>query len=547
MLNPIKERAFFQLVKLVYFLAFLGISYLIFEISPTLTYVCKKKFLYSNYELLKLDILILSLVFIIWKAVIRCGLKSTESYCLRGVLIGSIALFAIQVYISYNIYFLTGWDAGGCIIPAAKAIASGLSVNKFNTYFSTYPNNITLVWIFSLILKLCSKFGITNSGSLLMPIIVVNCFISSLSGFLTFKCVEKLINMKWAVLAWIVYFLLVGTSPWIVITYSDSFALFLPILIFFIYLKEFKEKYILMKWGLLGTISFIGYSIKPQVIIIFISICLIEIWRFFFVSSEYKKKKSIVLTALVLSFLLSNTICKIIYRQTGFSIDKEKKLGMMHFVMMGMNDEGGGYYNAEDVRYSLSFADSAERRRGNVKVIEERIENFGARGYMKFLMRKTLVNYGDGTFAWSMEGGFYKELYPDRNERISPLLKSYYYIDGRNYGKTSTFQQAVWIGIIVAMLGLINTRKYQLNNKITVLMLSILGLTAFQLLFEARARYLYIYTPIYICLSVLGLKNITDILRILLDKIINIIVKMEKQILNLRNYRMQLHRRKTYR
>jgi hypothetical protein len=58
------------------------------------------------------------------------------------------------------------------------------------------------------------------------------------------------------------------------------------------------------------------------------------------------------------------------------------------------------------------------------------------------------------------------------------------------------------------MLGLIFTEKRQMNNKIVVLMLAILGLTAFELLFEARARYLYIYAPIYLILSMLGLNKV---------------------------------------
>ena len=46
--------------------------------------------------------------------------------------------------------------------------------------------------------------------------------------------------------------------------------------------------------------------------------------------------------------------------------------------------------------------------------------------------------------------------------------------------------------------------------KESILMLSIIGLTLFQLLFEARARYLFIYTPIYIILAILGIHNIQN-------------------------------------
>ena len=43
-----------------------------------------------------------------------------------------------------------------------------------------------------------------------------------------------------------------------------------------------------------------------------------------------------------------------------------------------------------------------------------------------------------------------------------------------------------------------------------VLMLGIIGLSLFELLFEARARYLYIYVPLYIILAIYGISFINQ-------------------------------------
>lgn len=40
--------------------------------------------------------------------------------------------------------------------------------------------------------------------------------------------------------------------------------------------------------------------------------------------------------------------------------------------------------------------------------------------------------------------------------------------------------------------------------------LAIIGLTAFELLFEARARYLYTYVPVYCILAGIGAKKIIN-------------------------------------
>ena len=45
---------------------------------------------------------------------------------------------------------------------------------------------------------------------------------------------------------------------------------------------------------------------------------------------------------------------------------------------------------------------------------------------------------------------------------------------------------------------------YKNQKERSVLMLSVIGLTIFELLFEARSRYLYAYVPLYILLAIYG-------------------------------------------
>lgn len=48
------------------------------------------------------------------------------------------------------------------------------------------------------------------------------------------------------------------------------------------------------------------------------------------------------------------------------------------------------------------------------------------------------------------------------------------------------------------------------DSRVSILMLTIVGLTVFELIFEARARYLFGYAPVYIILAVMGLNNIVS-------------------------------------
>lgn len=502
------EFILYRLINILFFAMFLSISSLILIFNPWISYMTKKTFLFSNMTLLLFDVLVFVIILLVWRRIYPHVSMFIKKYATHYIIISSMILFCIQLYVSYHIYFATGWDVGNAVIPAAKLMASGNSLKDINPYFSIYPNNIVLVWIFAELIKIKSSISSIAGSNDLIILVVINCFISSLTGILLYKCVERLTNIHWAVFSWILYVFLIGLSPWLVITYSDSLALFLPILIYFIYTSYFYDKFIVLKWGLIGILSFLGYYIKPQVIIILIAIMITEIWKSLHATLREKMYTFGIVCILGISFILSGSINQMIGQNAGFATNEEDVLGWSHFVMMGLNDERDGVYSDEDVAYSVSFHTSSERKAANLAEIKNRLNNFGVLKYLNFLSRKTLVNYGDGTFAWSEEGGFYMETYEDKDLRISPLLKSFYYYDGNNYKITSTLQQALWVAIIISMLGLIFIDKLKPDYRLLVLMLALIGLTMFELIFEARARYLYIYSPIYIALSVVGLKNI---------------------------------------
>ena len=48
------------------------------------------------------------------------------------------------------------------------------------------------------------------------------------------------------------------------------------------------------------------------------------------------------------------------------------------------------------------------------------------------------------------------------------------------------------------------------DERVAVLMLALIALTLFETLFEARARYLFIFAPLYITLAVCGVQALAD-------------------------------------
>lgn len=506
------EEILYKVNKYIFLLIFSIISILLLVGAPLLTYFCKKTFYFQNFTLLILDIMVLYILFMAIKFTKKYYYAFVKANADKIILAFTIILFFVQLFVGYNILFLTGWDVGGMVIPAAKSIVNGTTMDGYNGYFSVYPNNILLVWIQSKVYWFANLF---SSDNLILDIkffTVVNSIISCLTGWLTYECVKKLINKKWALYSWILFVLFIGTSPWIVIPYSDSLGLFLPIFIFYIYIKKFNENHTLVKWLLIGITSFIGYHIKPQVIIIFIAIMIVEIFKFIFLEKKQKEKKILVIGVLAVALLVAGIFNSFAINQTGLKINKQLTLGMTHFAMMGLNPEKDGIFSNDDVIFSVNQPTQESRKKANIDKIKERLNSFGALGYLKFLEKKALVNYGDGTFAWGEEGQFYNQLF-DNPSAISKFLRSFYYNDGGHYYILSTFEQAIWIAVIFSMLGIVFIKKNELDKRIVVLMMSLVGLTIFEMIFEARARYLYIYSPIFIVLSTLGLKNIIKFLK----------------------------------
>ena len=71
--------------------------------------------------------------------------------------------------------------------------------------------------------------------------------------------------------------------------------------------------------------------------------------------------------------------------------------------------------------------------------------------------------------------------------------------------------QFFWICILLLLVIFSLDNKYKEENSNLVIKLAITGIMVFLLIFEARARYLYLYIPIFIIGGSLGLKYLNDI------------------------------------
>ena len=466
-------------------------------------YACKNEYCISNYFSLMIGI-VLFIFFYYVTNLFKDKKKDSK------MIVMTIILIPILFFLSRNYSFKTGWDPNK-IINASQLIAQNEYKALEKTYFSMYPNNILITKVFSLAFKLAEFTKISNGYNY---ILLLNCFIYAWTGFFIYKIVNYLIdNSNISIMAWIIYVLLVGFSPWIIIPYSDSLALGIVTLEAFLFFcaTKWKDKKRIVFVVLLLITSVFGYYIKPQCIIIIISIFIISI-LYFLERKLYCKKeiKQYMLYIIVISItiIFSIFMVKSIINKGSYEINKEKKFGINHFLMMGWNEEGGGIWYLDDLLFSKSFNSYDERNKANIQEFKSRIKNMKFKGIIKHVIRKTLTNYNDGTFAYGKEGNFYLEDYNTGNIQLRKILSNIYKENGKQYWIFKQIMQILWITVLF-----FNIFSFSKNKKIQVLQLSILGLTLFELLFEARARYLLAYAPIYIIIACVGFDNIIKLLK----------------------------------
>ena len=303
-------------------------------------------------------------------------------------------------------------------------------------------------------------------------------------------------------------------------------GLIFPTLIIWFYQNRNKfNKYIV--WPSITLLGFWGYHIKPQIFIVFIAIVMITCINFFLKPEKRQKVKNnfgVFSLVLVVLFVSSSTY-KNLPERMGYKLNPKLETPIHHFLMMGFNEAKNGGYYVYDVKYTLSYYGVDEKKEAIITRLNERLHQYGPKRVAKIMRKKALTIFNDGTFAWGFEGGFYREVFPTDNP-ISLILRSFVYNgeyeieDGNHYHITKTVQQIVWISCLILMvIKAIRIKRCDEEDDIySVLYLSLLGLFLFEMLFEARARYLYTYVPLFIMIGSMGMYDLSHFMDRLISK-----------------------------
>ena len=462
-------------------------------------YFCRKAFPYHNAVYLVTGIVILGVLFCAVYHLVKNKWFARHSSLVMAS--ASLLLGLMLLLFSYHYYFKTGWDSS-VLVRTANNIANHDMASLDNWYYSIYPNNVLLTYIFSIIIRFCRLIGL---GDYYFGLIAFQSLLTGAGGYLVFRCADMLFSSRaYAVWAWIVYVVMAGLSPWVVIPYSDSVGVFMVLLSLYLYLRLSHGKKTGICLFLLAASVYLGYKVKPQIVIIGIAMLLAAAVELVGAGKIQWKRVAAGTAAAAAGLLAAWIAMQAVEGATGLRMNKDQAFGWPHYIMMGLNDETNGGYCNDDVIFSQTVSGRKERAEANLQAARQRAAEYGIPGLASFWCKKMLTVYNDGTFAWTNEGEFFQEMYEKGNPDLGQALKSYYYPEGSHYTWFLNISQAFWMAVLFLGACAAWGRK---RTEMLVLMMAVVGLTLFELLFEARARYLFAYVPVYILLAGEGIRS----------------------------------------
>lgn len=441
-----------------------------------------------------------------------------------------VLLFLTQLIVIHGAWFYSGWDI---------EFITNMDIPE-RSYFSAYPNQLFLAGTFRILAELSRYLGVYPPYVfLLMGSSLCVC----ISIFLTALIAYKLMAPAHAYGVLLLAILLIGCNPWFLIPYSDTYAMPFVVIPFFV-MSYCRPRFLRAFFVVFFVL--IGMFIKPTVIFVGLTIGLFALQRLAGsawsrgvlargvcagggpASSAWSRgalatKVLVCVLAACLAgpcaYAIKARVCARITPEL-VSLDSNRTFGITHFLMMGTNPTSFGSFSYDDVVLSFTCANASERTAVNLSTWKSRLADLGARGYIALLGRKSLSNYMDGSFGWNNEGDFVKEIIGDNEyllrwfgiENTSESASE----SASNSQLTASIEpfcylaQILWFITIFGVLACpykqqnLNARNAWISQSTNCMMIAILMLSMFLMIFECRARYLFLYTPLFVILAMSG-------------------------------------------
>lgn len=421
-----------------------------------------------------------------------------------------ICLYFVNVRLTREIAFICPWDIM-VVRCSALNFASGKDIGYFY-YLSTYSNNIPIVYILGKLYKRAQEIA-NDSYTAEFIWMQVNCIWFSLGGYFSCLLVKKLTRRLVPIaLTFLLYLALVGQSPWKMAPYTDTYGMIFPVMCVYFYVcyrsgEKTAGKCLALALSIAS--GMFGGFIKPSIYLVVIAVVAVESvhalaegwkeWIFWGVG---------VLLVILLMFA-QREYKNYIIDEIGLDFNKDIEADWQHYFMMGLNEQNTGSYHSADTTVfgEFQFKSSADRKKACIEKAIDRLRERGFWGTIWFWIRKMTMTFNDGSFGWECEvwiDDYYQDLSSD--SAFTQLMRNVFWPNSRYTGRYNTFCQLVWIFCMIGFPGICLCQREE-SDKYIIFPVAFLGIFLYQMLFEARARYLFPFLPLLCAISVCGMRQ----------------------------------------
>jgi hypothetical protein len=426
-------------------------------------------------------------------------------------------LLAVQMRVSYAVRIPPDWDSYA-IFWDASGLATG-AIEHVSPYFQINPNNLLLTLLLTSYFEYVLSLGFSD---LSMATAFLNGIILFAGTILTYYATRMLGGRKAAAFSLIPCTALLVLSPWATTFYSDTTSVLFTSLILCLLVRARrtnKATVRILLWVLAGFAAAVGYGIKATVIICLVAaaitaLCLLP---------ARKSAASLLLGIMIVggSFYGGHKLIAHMERNnSAVNFDLQSNPVAMnpgHFLKVGSQSTQGPYgrfygaYNQRDYLDTVTVKGSEAKLRAGLAVYADRVSDMGPLGYTAFLNNKLAWVMGDGSFFTWGEGRVTSDNFISQ-QPSDQAIQDLFGNKRPNHQWMMSIWQGTWFVVLalVAAPLLLRTRSL-MRPEVSAIRIALLGLIVFLMLFEARARFLYLYAPYFIVLASLSYPVLVEV------------------------------------
>ena len=417
---------------------------------------------------------------------------------LLAPVMGYLLLFLLLCVCIHFTYFYTGWDVG-LIRVRLEGLLAGQTAQEtgVDVGYSIYPNNLLLFYLQYLTVKAGAVFFPEHPYNLCLYSSCLCVTLACFLGSLTIRQISR--NRLIRLIYTLISTLYILCSPWVMIPYSDTYGmLFVALGIWALFCARKPA----VKWPVFAFASLIGCRIKPTCIFLLFAAVILYLPSLPALFRAKRRELCIFLLSCLIFFIIGQGISPWIQHRLDFTLDPERKVPPTHYIMMGLNTGSKGGFDGSDYVFTTSLPTYEEKVRRTLRESKLRWLETTPAQKRDHYMAKFLYTYNDGTFSWTKEGGFF-DVMPEHDNPLNDLYLQIVKPEGKYFTAYCNFAQIIWLQILLGIPFLFLRRERQTSRK-AFLTIVLCGLTVFLMLFEARARYLFLYSPAFLILSLYG-------------------------------------------